>query len=448
MAVSLADGQLFHALYGDAELGQLFTDSAEIRAMLLVEGALARAQGKLGVIPEISAVAIHRASREVLVDPGAMATAVARDGVVVPAMVAAFREAIEAPEHAAFVHAGATSQDIQDSGLVLRLRRALDLIESRLRALVKALAEQAREHAETPMAARTRHQIATPTTLGARIAVWGMPVLRHLDRMAAMRPRLLVLSLAGASGNRAAFDGRGAEIAALMAEELGLATETVPWHAARDGIAEMAGVLALVNGTLAKMAGDLLMSAQIGDGLRAGAGGGSSTMPHKANPTGAEALSALTRQNLGLSAQVQAAMAHAQERDGAAWGQEMLALPGLIVGTGAALRHAVVLAQTLQVDPGRMAAVFDETQGLMMAEAASFALGAEIGLPEARKRVKAACRKVASEGGHLRAAVAGESASVDWDAVFSARDATGDGPKIARAFVEAAQGVDKALSGN
>lgn len=435
MAISLAEGQMFKGFFGDGELAVLFSDSAEVRAMLLVEGALAAAQGKLGVIPVESADIINRMAREVLIDPGYLAEGIARDGVVVPALVAAFGKEMQAPEHSAFLHKGATSQDIIDTGLVLRLRRVLDILDSRMGTFLGVLADQAETYKATPMAARTRHQIATPTALGARIAGWGAPFLRHRQRLAELRPRLLVVSLAGASGNLSAFEGRGLETADALADELGMGRADFPWHAARDGIGELANLCGLICGSLGKMAQDVLLSAQIGDGLRAGTSGGSSTMPHKANPTGAEAMLALARQGQGLVAQISGAAIHAQERDGAAWSQEWLNLPALIVATGAALRHGLELAQNLQVDADKMAAVFDDTQGLMMAEAASFALAEHMGLADARSVTKTACAKAVVSGENLRDVIARETVlAIDWDAVFDARSALGESAAIVARF--------------
>lgn len=441
MPVSPADSQIWHRLYGDAELAQLFTDSAEIRAMLLVEGALATAQGRLGLIPETSAAAIARAAREVIIDPGALAEAAARDGVVVPALVAAFARAMEAPEHAGWIHFGATSQDIQDTGLVLRLRRALDILEARLLRLLRALGAQAERHAETVLAARTRWQVAAPSTLGARIATWGMPLLRHHARLSALRPRLLVLSLGGAAGTRAAFGGRGAEVASEMARELGLATEAVPWHAARDGIAELGALGALIAGTLAKIGQDLCAAALLGEGLSAGAAGGSSTLPQKRNPTGAEALVALSRHLQARAAEVQAAASPVFERDGAAWGQEMLALPGLVVGLGAALARAIALAESLEADPERLRAALEADGGLACAEAAAFHLAPRLGLPEARAAAKAACETARAEGRSLVAVLADRYPGEDWTSVLSGPAAIGEAPQIARAFAAEVQAV-------
>jgi 3-carboxy-cis,cis-muconate cycloisomerase len=442
MAISLAEGQMTRGLFGDAELSVLFSDSAEVRAMLLVEGALAAAQGALGMIPADSADVIHSMAREVLVDPGALTAGMTRDGVVVPSLVAAFVAAMAESEQGTGQSAcgphGATALEILDTALVLRLRRVFDLFDVRMEALLGALKAQALAHRETPMAARTRHQIATPTALGARIAGWGMPFVRHRERLDQMRDRVLVLSLGGASGNFSAFEGRGFEVAEAMAKDLGLRASEIPWHSARDGVLEFANLCGLMCGSLGKMAQDLLLSAQIGDGVRAGTGGGSSTMPHKSNPTGAEAMLALARQGQGLVAQISGAAIHAQERDGAAWAQEWLALPSLVVATGAALRHGQELAGSLAVDAAQLTAVFEDTNGLMMAEAASFALAQHMGMAEARMVVKGACAKAVEQGVHLREVMARETVlPIEWDAVFEADSALGESGAIVHRFVAA-----------
>ena len=236
-----------------------------------------------------------------------------------------------------------------------------------------------------------------------------------------MRERVGFLS-GWASGNLSAFEGQGFELADVMAAELGLGAAEIPWHSARDGVLEFANLCGLICGSLGKIAQDLLLSAQIGDGVRAGNAGGSSTMPHKANPTGAEAMLALARQGQGLVAQISGAAVHAQERDGAAWAQEWLALPSLVVATGAALRHGLELVESLQVDERALAAIFEETNGLMMAESASFALARHMGMTEARAIVKSACAKAAASGEHLRDVMARETVlAIDWDAPFSTR---------------------------
>ena len=179
MPASPADSALYRGLFGDADLARLLSDTAEVRAMLLVEGALAKAQGAAGLIPETAAAFLHRARQEIQIDPAGLAGQIAADGVPVPALVAAARKALEAPDHARFLHWGATSQDICDTALTLRLKPALRIVDARLAETVAALAALAAAHAETPMLARTYGQGAVPTSFGAVVAAWGAPILRH-----------------------------------------------------------------------------------------------------------------------------------------------------------------------------------------------------------------------------------------------------------------------------
>ncbi|WP_118135771.1 adenylosuccinate lyase family protein [Oceanicella sp. SM1341] len=430
MAISPFDSVMFRELYGDAEAAALFTDTAQLRAMLLFEGALAEVQGRLGIIPQDSAFFIARAAREVQIDPAGLAAGTAKDGVTAPALVAAFRKAMEAPEHAKWIHWGATSQDVIDTALVLRLRRFLEIMEGRLEALEATLAQQAARHAGTVLAARTRAQMATPTTLGAKIAVWAAPLARHRERLAQMRPRLLTVSLAGASGTNAALAGRGTEVMEGVAAELRLAASPIPWHAARDTIAELAGWLAMVTGSLGKMGTDIiaLTQSEIRE-ISAGTGGASSTMPHKSNPVEPEALVTLARRAGGDLSTIQNAMLHAQERDGAAWALEWMALPALCMGCAAALRHARALAETIEANPDRMRADIDATSGMMMAEAAVFALSAHMPRPEAQALVKRACAEALAHGTTLGATLPGlTDAPLDWDTVLDPASYTGDAP--------------------
>lgn len=434
MAITPFDSALWRDLYGDAELQQLFTDSAEVRAMLLFEGALARVQGRLGIIPELSAAYIDRASMEVVIDPSGLAAGTAEAGVHAPALVDAFRAAMEAPEHAAHIHHGATSQDVVDTGLVLRLRRVLDIMDARLEAVIAALDDKARAEAETVMAARTRSQIATPTTLGAKIAVWRAPLARCRARLAELRPRLLRVSLGGASGTLAAMGPKGPEVAAALAVELRLTHDPVPWHAARDNIAELGSLMTLISGALGKIGVDLigLMQSEVRE-VSAGIGGSSSTMPHKANPVGPEVLIALARANSGIVGRLYEAQLHAQEREGAAWALEWLTLPQVIVATGASLRHAQGLVETLEARPDAMAAHIAGTNGLMLAEAATFALAEHMPRPKAQALVKAACKTATAEGRHLRDVLAEASdAPVDWAAVFDPAGYVGNAVAVAR----------------
>jgi len=436
MAVSPFGSTLTADLFGDEEIAARFSDEAEIAAMIAVEAALARAEARLGIIPETAAERISAALADVVVAPEKLRAGFASAGVPVPDLVAALRAAAGA-EAGAYLHWGATSQDVVDTGLVLRLREVCDLLDARLGRVGDALADAAERHADLPMAARTRSQVATPTTFGLRIAGWLAPLTRCRARLQELRPRLLALQLGGASGTLSVFEGQGRAVAQALAAELGLACPAKPWHAERDALVEFAGWLSLVTGALGKMGGDLILMgrSEIGE-ARAGEGGGSSTMPQKSNPVGPEALVALARFNAGQTSVAHQALLHAEERDATAWSLEWMALPQMAVAVGAALRHAEALAATLQPDAARMRANLDLGGGGAMAEAASFALAAHMPRPEAQALLKRASRSAAERGITLAEALpALTSAAIDWPAVLDPASATGEAAGMAAAAV-------------
>lgn len=414
MAVSPFDSAVFGDLLSDREIADLFGDAAEIGAMLDVEAALARAEAKTGVIPEDAGRRIAEVAHEFAPDAHALAAGTARDGMPVPALVAALREAAGDDGH--FVHWGATSQDIMDTALVLRLREAFKLLDQRLAAIAKLFASLAEQHRATVMAARTRFQQAAPTTFGLKAAGWLSAIERHRDRLTELKSRVLVLSFAGAAGTLAALGETALGVEAALAEELDLPPAPVPWHAQRDGLVEAANWCAMITGSLGKFGQDIVMMAQseVGE-VRTGEGGGSSTLPNKHNPVSAEMLISLARFNAGLVSNLHHAAIHTHERDGAAWTLEWLSLPQMVVATAAALRQACVLAETLEIDPARMRANLDRADGLLLAEAASFTLAAHMPLPDARALVKLACQQAAREERHLADVLAEKAgADINW----------------------------------
>ncbi|MEQ8357302.1 MAG: 3-carboxy-cis,cis-muconate cycloisomerase [Kiloniellaceae bacterium] len=414
------DSALLGPLLSDPETAAWLDDAAQLSAMLAFEAALARAEGRCGVIPEAAAARIAEVAAALDADPAELAEGTARDGIPVPALVAALRRAVGG-DAAQYVHWGATTQDAMDSGLVLRLRQILDIFDARLARLNGRLADLAGAERRTVMLARTRGQQATPTTFGLKAAGWLAPLQRHRARLQALRPRLEMLSFGGAVGNLSALGGKGLEVEAALAEILELAAPAVPWHSQRDGLVELGCWLGLVSGGLGKIAGDILLLCQneVGE-LREGdhngqRGGGSSTLPQKSNPVKSEAVLALSRHAAGLTGQMQLTAFHAHERDGAAWQQEWLLLPQIIAAAGAALVQAQALLAGLQVERARMGANIDATRGLVLAEAASFALAAHMERPAAQALVKQACQETLASGRHLIDLLAERCAApVDW----------------------------------
>ena len=419
MTVSLFDSALYGPLFSDDAAAALFSDAAQVRAMSDVEAALARAEAAAGVIPADAADAISRAVADgVSLDPARLGDGTREAGLPVPAFVKALRAAVGG-DAAQYVHWGATSHDILDTALMLRLRDLLDLYETRLDDVIGGLARVADAERATVMAGRTRWQQAAPTTFGLKAAGWAMPLIRHRARLAELRPRLLVLQFGGAVGSLSALGDKGVAVMEGLAAELGLGVPPMPWHAQRDGLVEFAGWLSLVTGSLGKIGEDLALLAQseVAE-AHAGPRGGSSTMPQKANPVVAETLVALARFNAGQAGVLHQVAIQEHERGGAGWSAEWLTLPQMAVAAAAALRHGVTAVETLALDRDRMRRNLEASNGLILAEAAVFALAAHMPRPEAQDLVKAACATASSSGRHLMD-VLGEAtgAQVDWAAL-------------------------------
>jgi 3-carboxy-cis,cis-muconate cycloisomerase len=347
MTASPFDHPFLSGLLGDAEVSTHLSADADIRAMLDFEIALAEAEAAEGVVPMRAGAAIARELAGFQPDMAALAAGTARDGVVVPALVEQLRKVVGAP-NGEFVHFGATSQDAIDTSAALRFAKIaavlgdwLDQFGERLAAL------EARDGAIRAMA-HTRMQQAIEVTASRKIASWREPLLRHRARLGAVVDEIAILTLGGAAGTVDKLGDKGPAVAERVAARLGLRFVPRARHSERDGSVAFANWLALVTGSLGKLGQDVALLAQneVGE-VKLAAGGGSSAMPHKVNPVGAEILVALARFNATLVAGMQQAMVHENERSGAAWTLEWLLLPQMAVATGTALRTALELVEGL-----------------------------------------------------------------------------------------------------
>jgi 3-carboxy-cis,cis-muconate cycloisomerase len=396
MSVNPADSLLLGGLFGSDEMRAIFDERGFVQKMLEVEAALARVEARLGLIPESAAQAITAAAqvdRLSLKEIGESARTV---GAPVVGLVKALGRAAGGDADR-YVHWGATTQDIMDTALVLQMREGLALVERRLRALIAALADHARQHRATVMAGRSFLQHALPITFGYKCAVWLAPFLDHLTRLDELRARVLVVQFGGAVGTLASLGTKGRDATLGLAQELGLAAPDSPWHVNRERPAEVACFLGLVAGSLAKIATDtaLLMQTEVGEAAEpyeAGRGG-SSTMPQKRNPIASAYIIAAARGVHALVPQMLAAMAQDHERATGAWQSEWLALPQLFTLSDGALVHAVALAQGLTIDAARMRQTLDGQQGLIMAEAVMMALAEKLGRGAAHHAVQYACAR-------------------------------------------------------
>ncbi|MBV2360097.1 adenylosuccinate lyase family protein [Thalassococcus sp. CAU 1522] len=429
------DSAHLSGLFDAGEVARLFTDSAEIRALMLVEGTLAKVQGEAGLIPDTAARAIHRASLELQIDPAALAGPTAQNGVCIPALVAAFRKEMNAPDHAQYLHWGATSQDILDTGLMLRLRQALSLIAADLDATLEALATLAETHAGTPMAARTWGQIATPTSFGAVAAGWGWPLLDVKRALPGLCDRALVVSLSGAAGTASELGPTAPVLRAALAQALGLTDPGRSWHGDRTPVIEIVHWLARLTTALGKLGEDLIRATQSGIAEIALSGaGGSSTMPQKQNPVGPSLLVALARHNAALLPLLH--QPHLQARDGAAWMGEWLALPQIVLGAATAIRQSRTLVETMAPLSDAMRAALTASGGLVLAEALSFALANTMPRPDAQDTVKALCASALQNGRPLSDLAMSLYPDLPAD-FFDPTGHMGQAPEDARAFAQA-----------
>ncbi|WP_426139880.1 3-carboxy-cis,cis-muconate cycloisomerase [Pseudomonas sp. DWP3-1-2] len=400
--------QLFDLYFTKPAMGEVFCDPARVQGMLDFEGALARAEASVGLIPAEVVPDIEAACHAGLFDFNELAIAVGNAGNSAIPLVKALGKKIAArnPDAERYVHMGATSQDVMDTGLILQVRQAVGLLEVDLECLADALAQQAQRHAETPLAGRTWLQQATPVTLGMKIAGWLGALTRHRQRLMELKPRLLSLQFGGASGTLAALGEQGFAVAEALARELNLTLPEQPWHTQRDRLVEFASLLGLIAGSLGKVGRDisLLMQTEVGELFEPAAAGkgGSSTMPHKRNPVGAAVMISASVRAPGLVATMFAAMAQEHERSLGLWHAEWETLPQLCCLVSGSLQQALQVIPELEVDAARMLENLDSTKGLVLAEAVSIALAKRLGRDAAHHLIEQCCRSAVQQGAHLR----------------------------------------------
>jgi 3-carboxy-cis,cis-muconate cycloisomerase len=406
--------QLFDAYFTARNMREVFCDQGRVQAMLDFEAALARAEARVGLIPSSAVAPIAAACNAGLYDFTALGEAIATAGNSAIPLVKALGKQIASTDAEAerYVHLGATSQDVMDTGLVLQLRQALELIESDLAQLADSLAVQAQRHAATPLAGRTWLQHATPVTLGMKIAGWLGAVTRSRQRLRELKPRLLVLQFGGASGTLAALGEQAMPIAQALAEELQLTLPEQPWHTQRDRVVEFGAVLGLIAGSLGKFGRDisLLMQTEAAEVFEPSAPGkgGSSTMPHKRNPVGAAVLIGAATRVPGLVSTLFSAMPQEHERSLGLWHAEWETLPEICCLVSGSLHQARLLAQGLEVDAERMSRNLELTQGLVLAEAVSIVLAQRVGRDTAHHLLEQCCKRAVAEQRHLRAVLGDE----------------------------------------
>ena len=393
----MTDHRLTSALFSSDGMTAIFSAKDTVQCMLDVEAALARALAKEGVIPAQSVTAIANACRADQIDIQLLAHDARQSGNLAIPLIKQLTAKVAAvdAQAARHVHWGATSQDIIDTGLVLQLCQAIDLITSELAELADALAAHAHRHRATPMIGRTWMQHALPITFGLKAAGWLDAILRHQERLVIVRKNVSVVQFGGAAGSLASLGDKGLAVSQALAYELQLTLPAIPWHTHRDRIAEVGTMLGLLTGTLGKIARDISLHtqteiAELSEPSSHGRGG-SSTMPNKRNPVGCSATLTAAHRVPALVSTLLSCMVQEHERALGGWQAEWDTLPEIIQLTFGALHQLCDVVEGLTVHVERMRSNIDITHGLVMAESVSIALSNHLGRAAAHELVEAAC---------------------------------------------------------
>lgn len=407
--------QLYASLFYQDDVTEIFSDQSLISYMIQAEVALAKAQAQVGVIPQSAADSIEAIAQKVAleqIDFDALATATGLAGNIAIPFVKQLTAIVKQQDEAAsrFVHWGATSQDILDTACILQCRDALQWVERSVQQNYQTALAQAQVYRDQVMIGRTWLQQALPITLGHKFARWASAFKRDLDRIQAMKARVLAVQLGGAVGSLASLLDQGSAVVEAFAQQLQLSAPSCTWHGERDRIVEIASVLGMIVGNTGKMARDwsLMMQTEIAEVFEptAKGRGGSSTMPHKRNPVAAASVLAAANRVPVLMASLYQSMVQEHERSLGAWHAEWLALPEIFQLCAGALSRTLDILQGMEVNTENMQRNLECTQGLIMAEAVMMALAPKLGRLNAHHVVEAACKTAVAEQKHLKDVIA------------------------------------------
>ena len=395
MASTIIDSVIFQGIFSSDAMRHVWSDENRTRKYIDIERALAKVQGRLGLIPQEAADEIISHCEFDRIDMVKLRAQTERIGYPILGVVSQIN-ALCRDKLGEYVHWGATTQDITDTATVLQIREALELVDADLSAISKTMAELARKHRLTPMIGRSNLQQAIPVTFGYKMAGLLSAIERHRTRLEQLRPRVLVGEFAGAAGTLASLATRAMETQAGLCTELGLGQPDIAWHTIRDNIAEVGCFLGLVGGTLGKLSMDvkLMMQTEVGEVYEpfAHGRGSSSTMPQKRNPISScyiHAQVSVVRQH---AAALMDAMIADHERSTGPWEIEWIVLPEAFCLMAGALKQSRFILEGLEVDAAQMRANIDMTGGLVMSEAVMMGLGKYIGREYAHDLVYDICR--------------------------------------------------------
>ena len=396
MSATVIDSPIFGNLFGSEAMRRVWSDENRTEKYVDIEKALAIVQGRLGIIPQDAAAEIARNCDVAKIDMDKLGQATERIGYPIMGVVSQIN-ALCRDNLGEYCHWGATTQDITDTATVLQIREGLAIVDAELAAIAAALAGLAKRYRDTPVIGRSNLQQAIPVTFGYKMATILAAVLRHRERLAQLKPRVLVGEFGGACGTLASIEEGAMETQAALMAELGLAQPIIAWHTVRDSIAEVGAFLGLVGGTLGKVSMDvkLMMQTEVAELYEpfAHGRGASSTMPQKRNPICSLYIHAAVSVVRQHAAALMDAMIADHERSTGPWEIEWIVLPEAFCLTAGALKQTRFILEGLEVDAARMRANIDLTQGLVMSEAVMMGLGRHIGREYAHDLVYDLCRQ-------------------------------------------------------
>jgi 3-carboxy-cis,cis-muconate cycloisomerase len=400
MPSTLIDSSIFQGIFSTDAMRQVWSDENRTQKYLDVEAALAKVQGRLGLIPQEAADEIVSHCHLDQIDMVKLRAQTERIGYPILGVVSQLN-ALCRDKLGEYCHWGATTQDITDTATVLQIREALALVDADLAAISKAMADLARTHRLTPMIGRSNLQQAIPVTFGYKMAGLLSAIERHRTRLAQLRPRVLVGEFAGAAGTLASLSTGAMETQAGLMAELGLGQPDIAWHTIRDNIAEVGCFLGLVGGTLGKLSMDvkLMMQTEVAEVYEpfAHGRGSSSTMPQKRNPISSCYIHAQISVVRQQAASLMDAMVADHERSTGPWEIEWIVLPEIFCLMAGALKQSLFVLQGLEVDARQMRANIDITGGLVMSEAVMMGLGPYLGREYAHDLVYDICREAVKQ---------------------------------------------------
>src|SRR5262245_32347531 len=381
MPAGTIDSAIFRDIFGNEAMRNVWSDGNRIQKYLDFEAGLARAQGRLKIIPQEACDEIQKHVTVDQFDIDRLRKETERIGYPVLPVVAQLVKLCKG-RLGEWCHWGATTQDITDTATILQIREGLALVEADINAISDSLAALAKKYRDTPMAGRSNLQQAVPITFGYKCATYLAAFERHKQRLKQLRDRVFVFEFGGAAGTLSSLGKDGLRTQVELAKELNLAQPEIAWHTVHDRIAEVGCFLGLVSGTCGKIAYDvkLLMQTEVEEVYEPfhEGRGSSSTMPQKRNPISCVYITAQTGV---VRTQVMAllnAMEQDHERATGQWEIEWIVLPEIFVLTAGCLSQTKFLVSGLQVDEKRMRATLDLTTGLIVSEAVMMGFGTRL----------------------------------------------------------------------